>query len=89
LEQLAYLFLCQSDTGILYGKTDEAVIFGFFNHTGRNDYLTLLGKLDGVVGIIDQDLSHSQLVADKTIGSSFFDVENKLQHFGTRLLDFA
>ena len=81
LEQLADLFLRQADARVPDGKAEKAVLVRFFNDLDGNDDLALFGELDGIVGIIDQDLSQPQRVAHEIIGSSLLDMEHQLQPF--------
>jgi len=85
-EELADLFLGQTDARVADGKAQEHVILRFLSHIGGNDDPTLFRELDGVIGVIDEDLPQSERVAHEIIRSCLPDLEFQRQSFGRRLV---
>ncbi len=56
LKQPVLLLRCEPDAGVDHLEFQHDLIAGFFQQPDRDQNLSALGELDGVVRIIDQDL---------------------------------
>ena len=86
LEQLGHLLWRQADTGVGHGAPNQDVVVGLLLDGHRNRDLALLGELDGIVRVVDQDLPQAQRVAHHALRKTGVDVKQQLQPLGCGLL---
>ena len=86
LEQLRHLFGGEAYAGITNFKAQHHLRRVLFLHPHGDADLAMLGELDGVVGVVDQNLPQAQRVAHQIGGHVRGHIANQLQPLGRCLV---
>ena len=81
-EQARDLLGCQADAGVVHLKAQRGAVAVFFDHGDGDADLALVGELEGVGGVVDQDLAQAQRITDQVDGHIRPDVPDQLQALG-------
>ena len=78
-EQFLALDLVYPDTCVAHGKAQHHLMIMALDHRHRDLDLASVGKFDGVIGVVDQNLSQTQWIAKQVWRHVTRDVHNQLQ----------
>ena len=78
-EQSRLLLLAESYAGIMHRKVEQQAIAATLGEADLEADIPLLGELDGIAHVVDQDLAESQFVTDQLIGNIRRYVDDELQ----------
>ena len=86
LEQLQALLRRQANAGVAHFAIQQHLVVGVFAHVQGDGDAALGGELDGVVGVVDQDLAQAQRVAQEPVRHVGVDLRVQFESLGLRLL---
>src|SRR5580698_9566524 len=82
LEETAHLLVGQADTGVANREVNQLAELILLLDAGLDDDLATLGKFDGVVAVVDEDLPEAQRIAFGVYRDFRVDIKDQLQAFG-------
>ena len=86
LEQARHLLVGEPDAGVTHLETQPHLVSHLLQQTHGNADLARLRELDGVVGVVDEDLAQAQRVAHQVGGHVAGHIADQLQPLGSGLV---
>jgi len=86
LEQAPHLLWRQPDAGIAHLKAQQHLLPTLFHHAHHDGDFALFSELDGVVGLVDENLPQPQRVPHQVGRHIAGDIANQFQPLGSRLV---
>ncbi len=86
LEQASALLFAQADAGVLDREMQQDIMLADLALRHLDPDLALLGELDRVVAVIDQDLAQAQRITDQGLGQAGFELEDQFEPLAAGLL---